>query len=157
MNSLGSRIRQIRGTESQETFAARIGVSKGSIGGYERDENSPSADVILKICSKANISVEWLMTGRGAMRAAAMDEGVAASSPERPATHLDAKLERVEAQRDDLLAENRRLHQENAALLRQNGDLRERIARLEGALGQLQEGNPPLFDERRNTRRNERL
>ncbi|WP_299396296.1 helix-turn-helix transcriptional regulator [uncultured Desulfovibrio sp.] len=156
MNSLGSRIRQIRGAESQETFAARIGVSKGSIGGYERDENSPSADVILKICSKANISVEWLMTGRGAIRAAAMDDSVATSSP-RPATQLDAKLERVEAQRDDLLAENRRLHQENAVLLRQNGDLRERIARLEGALGQLQESNHSLFDERRSIRRNERL
>jgi transcriptional regulator with XRE-family HTH domain len=68
MNTLGERIRHIRGTETQETFAARIGVSKGSLGGYERNENSPSSDVILKICSGANISVEWLMTGAGPMK-----------------------------------------------------------------------------------------
>lgn len=65
MNTLGNRIKYIRGKESQESFAAKIGVSKGSLGGYERDENSPSADAILKICSTANISAEWLLTGQG--------------------------------------------------------------------------------------------
>lgn len=68
MNTLGKRIKFVRGSETQESFAARIGVGKGSIGGYERDENSPSAEAILKMCSGANISVEWLMTGNGPMR-----------------------------------------------------------------------------------------
>ena len=68
MKTLGSRIKFIRGKESQDSFANKIGVSKGSLGGYERDENSPSADAILKICSKTDISAEWLLTGKGPMR-----------------------------------------------------------------------------------------
>jgi transcriptional regulator with XRE-family HTH domain len=68
MDTLGSRIKHIRGRESQEAFAARVGISKGAIGGYERDENSPSAEAVLKICRSDNISVEWLMTGEGVMR-----------------------------------------------------------------------------------------
>ncbi|ATD82441.1 MULTISPECIES: XRE family transcriptional regulator [Desulfovibrio] len=68
MSTLGTRIKEVRGQETQESFAAKIGVSKGALGGYERDENSPSAEAILKICSGAEISVEWLMTGRGTMR-----------------------------------------------------------------------------------------
>ena len=72
MKTLGERIKHIRGTETQEAFATRLGVSKGALGGYERNENSPSSDVVLKICSGADISVEWLMVGTGAMRP---DEG----------------------------------------------------------------------------------
>jgi len=68
MDTLGDRIKFVRGQETQEAFAAKIGVSKGSLGGYERNENSPSSDAVLKICSGADISVEWLMTGRGSIR-----------------------------------------------------------------------------------------
>ncbi len=64
MDTLGTRIRKARGSESQESFAARLGVSKGALGGYERNENLPNSDIILKICSSADISVEWLLTGR---------------------------------------------------------------------------------------------
>ena len=68
MGTLGARIKVLRGNESQESFASKIEISKGSLGRYERDENSPSADVLLKICSKADISVEWLLTGSGSMK-----------------------------------------------------------------------------------------
>lgn len=63
MNSLGTRIRQARGNMSQEAFAAQIHVSKGSLGFYERDQNLPNTDVILKICSVTNVSLEWLLRG----------------------------------------------------------------------------------------------
>ena len=63
MKTLGERIKYLRGQDSQEVFAAKLGVSKGALGGYERDENSPSAEVVLKICSAANISAEWLVFG----------------------------------------------------------------------------------------------
>jgi len=74
MNTLGERIRFLRGKDTQEAFAVKLGVSKGALGGYERNENSPGADVILKICSATDISVEWLMTGNGPMRSE--DEGI---------------------------------------------------------------------------------
>ena len=42
MKTLGERIRFIRGEESQAEFAERVGIAKGSIGGYENGRNSPS-------------------------------------------------------------------------------------------------------------------
>lgn len=68
MDTLGQRIKFLRGNLSQGEFAEKVGISKGSIGGYERNENSPSADAILKICSINNISVEWLLYGRNPLQ-----------------------------------------------------------------------------------------
>lgn len=64
MSTLGERIRKLRGAETQEEFAARVGIAKGSVGGYENDKNLPSADVIQKICLKNDISSEWLLFGK---------------------------------------------------------------------------------------------
>lgn len=44
---------------------------------------------------------------------------------------LEAKLEISEEERRELSAENRRLYQEKSILERENGDLREKVARLE--------------------------
>ncbi len=152
MSTLGSRIRQIRGTESQEAFAARVGISKGSIGGYERDENSPSVDVILKICSVTGASVQWLVTGNAApadapqaMAEAAKGYQPAAASgsvtpapaapPEfcRHCAHLEKRLEDLDEERRELSVENRQLYRDKICLGEQIGDLREKIARLEVA------------------------
>lgn len=63
MSTLGERIRQARGDKSQDTFAKLLGISKGSLGFYERNENLPNIDVVLKICSIANVSLDWLVSG----------------------------------------------------------------------------------------------
>lgn len=68
MKTLGSRIRFVRGALSQEVFAAKLGVSKGSLGGYERDENLPNSDIVLKICQETGVSAEWLLQGEGLPR-----------------------------------------------------------------------------------------
>ena len=64
MNTLGKRIRVARGPKSQEDFAKMVGISKGSLGFYERDENLPNSEVILKICSEGDCPIEWLLTGK---------------------------------------------------------------------------------------------
>ena len=64
MDTLGKRIRMARGPKSQEDFAKTLGISKGSLGFYERDENLPNSDVVLKICSEGDCSIEWLLTGK---------------------------------------------------------------------------------------------
>ena len=69
MQKLGERIRHVRGRISQEAFAGLLGISKGALGGYERGENCPNADVILTICNKCKINVSWLMSGVGSMHA----------------------------------------------------------------------------------------
>lgn len=67
MNTLGSRIKQARGRLSQDAFSKLLQISKGSLGFYERDENLPNTDVVLKICSTTGVSLEWLLTGHGPM------------------------------------------------------------------------------------------
>lgn len=81
METLGSRIRTARGKLSQEAFANLIQVSKGSLGFYERDENLPNTDVVLKICSTTGVRIEWLLTGEGPMHGGSIQQ-------ERPGTPL---------------------------------------------------------------------
>lgn len=146
MKTLGERIRFIRGKETQAEFAERVGIAKGSIGGYENDKNSPSAEVILKICVKNDISCEWLLKGHGPMRL-----GDNIDTPQQNCkevrqnisldyTELAKKLNMTEEERRELALENRKLYREKEALykekeelLRENGALREKLARLEAA------------------------
>lgn len=111
MDTLGKRIRQARGKVSQDDFSARIGISKGSLGFYERDENLPKVDVIIKICSETGVTLEWLMTGAGPMK-----PGVAAPMPiqqqasETESNALRTELEREREERRNLADENRQLY-----------------------------------------------
>ena len=136
MNTLGERIKLARGGISQEAFARILSISKGSLGFYERNENLPNVEVILKICSKTGVGLEWLLMGRGPMRPGCATEGAQASQAEESAVpesavpscercaRMESRLDRLEDERRELSAENRRLWKENA-------ELRERCARFE--------------------------
>lgn len=63
--TLGERIRMARGHLSQDAFCARLGISKGALGFYERDENMPRVDVAARICEVAGVSLAWLVYGDG--------------------------------------------------------------------------------------------
>ena len=160
MKTLGSRIRFARGALSQEVFAAKIGVSKGSLGGYERDENLPNSDIILKICQETGVSVEWLLLGTGAP-AASDEEGpagpgkllaggaltlpgmmgvVAPSSmsqngiafvPDGKMIQQEcARCRRFEERLERLEDERRELSEENRRLWKENSLLNARLARM---------------------------
>ena len=144
MSSLGERIKLARGVLSQDAFSRALHISKGSLGFYERNENLPNSDVILKICSKTGVSLEWLLTGIGPMRQGENEEGgivhaVDEAGPEGcvRCKWLEERLDRIEEERRELAAENRRLWKENA-------ELRERCARFEER--EKQGGLLPLFD-----------
>lgn len=68
MDSLGNRIRQLRGSRSQSTYAAQLGISKGALGCYERDANNPDASVLAVICTIEGVSADWLLFGRNAQK-----------------------------------------------------------------------------------------
>lgn len=160
MQKLGDRIRHVRGRMSQEAFAGLLGISKGALGGYERGENCPNADVILTICNKCKINVSWLMSGAGAMHApdnidederpenrpAPLEDGsqTAGELSCQMAPGQDCKAENnalrahcrwLQERLDQLEAERRDLNRENRLLWQKNAGLGERLARLE----QLQE------------------
>lgn len=159
MKTLGSRIRFARGALSQEVFAAKIGVSKGSLGGYERDENLPNTDVVLKICHETGISIQWLLLGEGppvipeeqAVAPGKQPTGSAlplpgilgvaahAAMPQAGITFVQngkmlhqecARCRRLEERLERLEDERRELSEENRQLWKENSLLTTRLARM---------------------------
>lgn len=63
------RLKQLRkalGLKQRE-IAARLGVSTGSIGGWESGSDVPGAARIYQICKEFNVSEKWLRDGVGEM------------------------------------------------------------------------------------------
>lgn len=82
--TIGGRIRMVRGGVRQPEFATRLGVDKNTIGRYERDERQPDAEFLARLCS-LGFNGHWLITGEGPMMAgpsapAAPGEGVNAGA-----------------------------------------------------------------------------
>ncbi len=66
---ISERIKLIRGSKSQDIFAQEVGVSKMTVGRWERGERVPDADNLTKILKEyPNIKPAWLLLGEGDMR-----------------------------------------------------------------------------------------
>ena len=63
MSNIGERIIQLRKLKkwSQEDLAKQINASRVMIGNYERADNTPSMDVIIKIARAFEVSIDYLL------------------------------------------------------------------------------------------------
>ena len=63
MLDIGSKIIQLRKQQnwSQTDLAKKIEVSRTIVGNYERNENTPSIEVILKMSKIFNVSLDFLI------------------------------------------------------------------------------------------------
>lgn len=52
---------------TQQEFANRLGVKRGTVATYERGNSDPSDAAIMLICREFNVNEEWLRTGCGKM------------------------------------------------------------------------------------------
>ena len=52
---------------TQQEFADRIGIKRGTIANYEVGRNEPTDSVISLICREFNVNENWLRTGEGDM------------------------------------------------------------------------------------------
>ena len=70
MLNIGDRIIQLRKQQnlSQEELAKKVEVSRTIIGNYERNANTPSIEVIIKLAKVFNVSVDYLI-GEGQLSA----------------------------------------------------------------------------------------
>ena len=70
MLNIGERITQLRKQNqlSQEELAKRAEVSRTIIGNYERNTNTPSIEVLIKLARVFNVSVDY-MIGEGQLSA----------------------------------------------------------------------------------------
>lgn len=134
------RILEATGTTSDSELARALGIQPPSVAGARQRKLVPMG-WIEKIASDYNISADWLLFGRGPMRPAdSLDQPQAnlihpAAPPSQAdcprCAKLEAKLEKVEQQRDVLVEENRKLWEKNSELITMNGKLNTQVAKLE--------------------------
>lgn len=91
--TLGERLKILRGTMTQEQFAAAIGVNTNTLRAYEKDRNSPSADVLANVCTRLNVSAQWLLLGIGEPGS---DEAESGQNTGGRICHIDSAVEIVE-------------------------------------------------------------
>ena len=64
---LANRLAEIRGGRSQRQFARDLGVFQQNVNRYEAG-TMPHADFLIQLAIKENVSLDWLMLGKGRMR-----------------------------------------------------------------------------------------
>lgn len=140
-NTLGSRIKRVRGGMFQSNFAEQLGIHKNSLSRYERDVGQPDAQFIKSICTKFDINTNWLLFGEGPMKEG--DPPEARTGLEPPPKSGTAPLAgttgcpRCKTLEDELAEERRDLKEElkeNKALWKENSDLKAKLAMLEAKL-----------------------
>ena len=65
--SLPERLQKVRGNRSQRQFARDLGVFQQNVNRYENG-TTPHADFLIQLAMKEEISIDWLLLGRGRMR-----------------------------------------------------------------------------------------
>jgi transcriptional regulator with XRE-family HTH domain len=64
---VAERLVQVRGMRSQRQFARELGVFQQNVNRYENG-TTPHADFLIQLAMKEEISIDWLLLGRGRMR-----------------------------------------------------------------------------------------
>lgn len=67
--SMGERIKQLRKElkMTQQEFADKLKINRGTLANYEIGKNTPIDAVILSICREFNVNEDWIRTGNGEM------------------------------------------------------------------------------------------
>ena len=139
-NARWLRILACTGAKSDSALARILGILPQSVTAARKRAQIPTG-WIENISEQFDISTDWLFFGREPMHITPPIEkqnteiGVSGDDgPQILLNHcakLEAKLEISEAERRDLVVENRQLHKEKEELLRENGELKAIVARLE--------------------------
>lgn len=61
MSLLADRLRELRGSSSQEEMAAALGMKRPQWSRYESGASAPGVDVLVKICQIHAVSADWLL------------------------------------------------------------------------------------------------
>ena len=61
MSIFSVRLRELRGSESQASFATAIGIHRVQYVNYEAGKNAPSVEVLERICRVHACSADWLL------------------------------------------------------------------------------------------------
>ena len=59
--SIGERMKEIRGDISQRQAAALVGIKPQNWNVYEKDQSTPGAEVVIRLCQHFGVSADWLL------------------------------------------------------------------------------------------------
>lgn len=125
--SIGDRIRQIRGSQSQASFAESLGIAQRTLAHYEKNNRTPNTEFAVSLAQKYNVSFDWLLTGvetaQSDSEARELDQPAQADCPNCKVLTDELRREREEV---------RELSRENRTLWKENGTLKEEIGKLRG-------------------------
>lgn len=66
MSNLSDRLKQLRGPTSQAEMARQLEIPRTQWIRYENGQNSPSAEMLERICRTNGVSADWLLGLEGA-------------------------------------------------------------------------------------------
>lgn len=61
MSTFATRLKELRGDESQASFASSVDVNRVQYAKYESGQNAPSVDILERICRTHACSADWLL------------------------------------------------------------------------------------------------
>lgn len=64
---LAERLAEVRGKRSQRQFARDLGVFQQNVNRYESG-TTPHTDFLITLALKENVSLDWLLLGKGKMK-----------------------------------------------------------------------------------------
>lgn len=114
-NSLGARIKAIRGDMLQTDFAEKLGVHKNSLSRYERNVGSPDAQFVQSLCTIFEIEANWLLFGKEPMHRGSIVE-LGQDGLCKQCEKLETKLAEESKLVRELVSDNRELMRENREL-----------------------------------------
>jgi transcriptional regulator with XRE-family HTH domain len=65
--AIATRLEQLRGERSQRSFARDLGVFQQNVNRYESG-TTPHADFLITLAIQENVSLDWLLLGKGRPR-----------------------------------------------------------------------------------------
>ena len=120
----GLRLKELREKNglTQTSLARKVGLSITSVQNFEGGQ-FPRGEHAIKLAYILGVSLDELLLGKGFT--------LSEQTESQRDKNLEDELAKERQERRELAAENRQLHRDKELLLREIGELREKVARLE--------------------------
>ena len=104
-STLGTRIVSAREAMELTTaqLARRLGIKTATLSGWETDSSEPRANRLVMLAAMANVSVAWLLTGKGS--------GPLEHTAENELVHIRANLVSLQSQSESIAGQIKELVQ----------------------------------------------
>jgi transcriptional regulator with XRE-family HTH domain len=65
LQSVGKRVRQLRGAATQEEFARALNISQAQLSKYELGQSALPLSLLAKLANRSGRTTDWILNGKG--------------------------------------------------------------------------------------------